>query len=59
MKCDCGHRCDLLDTRLVVDTIIKEYYCLQCSKSFFLNKNKKGKNYVKDRSGNIIDEWEV
>ena len=59
MKCSCGKKCDLLDTRLIVDMIVKEYYCLSCSKSTFLSKDKLGHHYMKDRSGNIIEEWKI
>ena len=60
MKCEkCGKKLDLIDTRLVVDTIQKEYHCLPCHISFFLIKDEKGNHTYKDRSGKIYDEWKI
>jgi len=61
MKCSCGERYDLLQTRLVVDTIEKEYYCLPCSQRMMLKKDKYG-NYtetVYDGTVPTITKWRI
>ena len=59
MKCDCGYRCDLINTRVIVDTIEKEYYCLKCSENFFMIKDSKGTHTVRDRNGSTLQSWTV
>jgi len=60
MKCEkCGKKCDLIDTRLIVDTIQKEHHCLPCHTSYFLTKDSKGNHTIKDRSNKILHEWVI
>lgn len=59
MKCDCGSRCDLLNAKVIVDYIEKEYFCLQCTKSIFLTKFKNGERLLKNRDGSTISEWKI
>ena len=59
MKCDCGSRCDFINAKVVIDVVEKEYYCLKCSKSIFLTKNKKGERALKNRDGSIISTWTI
>lgn len=59
MKCDCGSRCDLINAKVIVDIIEKEYFCLQCSKSIFLAKNKNGDRIIKNRDGSVISKWKI
>lgn len=59
MICDCGSRCDFINAKVVVDVIEKEYFCLQCIKSIFLTKDKKGERTLKNRDGSIISSWKI
>jgi len=59
MKCDCGARVDLINAKVIVDIVEKEYYCLQCVKSIFLSKNRKGERYLRNRDGSIISKWKI
>lgn len=61
MRCDCGKICDLLSTRLVVDTIEKEYYCLPCELKMLVTKDKRG-NYKKQtfyKDGAVELKWQI
>lgn len=59
MKCNCGSRCDLLNAKVIVDYIEKEYFCLQCAKSIFLSKYKNGERHLRNRDGSTISQWKI
>ena len=60
MKCEkCNKKMDLIDTRLVVDIIQKEYHCLPCLTSYFLIKDGEGNHYIKDRGNTTLHEWKI
>jgi len=61
MKCSCGERYDLLNTRLVVDVIEKDYYCLSCEQRMSLRKDKFGNftETIYDGTRPTVTKWKI